>query len=104
MQRKYKLIARIQLRMINGYSLIQAGAPPPAFGDIQLRLYENDPALQGYYEVLVYYTDGLEQPSWGGICFTVTAAEAGVICRQLGYEASNVRFESGYAISKHIVL
>ena len=72
------------------------GTPPPAIGDIQLRLYENDPALQGYYEVLVYYTDGIEQPSWGGICFTVTAAEAGVICRQLGYEADNVRFESGY--------
>ena len=76
--------------------LYQGTPPPPAIGDIQLRLYENDPNLQGFYEVLVYYTDGIEQPSWGGICYTVTAAEAGVICRQLGFEGNNVRFGSGY--------
>ena len=42
-----------------------------------------------FLEVLVWYTDGIEELKWGGICGDTagnTATVGTVICRQLGRE------------------
>ena len=66
-------------------SNIIIGQPPPAIGDIRLEQFQNT----GFYEVLVYFTDGIETPSWGAICSDVSAKVAGVICQQVGYTSSD---------------
>lgn len=67
-------------------------APPPAIGDIRL---VPSPEHQGYYEVEIYYTDGVERPEWGGICsHPASPEEADVICRQLGFARSNLPYLS----------
>ena len=65
--------------------------PKPAIGDIRLVPY-SDPRsnLMGYYEVLVYYTDGIEKPSWGSICGGLSEKVGTVICRQLGYDFDHI--------------
>lgn len=56
----------------------------PAIGDIRLEKLPNSP----YYEVLIYYTDGVNPPDWGGICADITQSTVNVLCRQLGFLAS----------------
>ena len=58
------------------------GQPQPAIGDIQLE----KSAVPDFYEVLVYYGDGIQPPEWGGICADISVQTAGVICKQLGYK------------------
>ena len=55
----------------------------PAIGDLMLK-DTND--AQGYKEVLIYYSNGIIAPTWGGICGTTSDDYDGtVVCRQLGY-------------------
>ena len=65
--------------------------PRPAIGDIRLVPY-SDPSnkLVDYYEVLIYYTDGIEKPSWGSICGGLSEKVGTVICRQLGYDFDHI--------------
>lgn len=67
--------------------LCLTGTPPlPTIGDIRLEPYTGDPELAGFFEVLVYYTDGTQIPTYRGICSDNSyREEAVVICRQLGY-------------------
>lgn len=68
--------------------------PPPAIGDISLVQYADETR---FYEVLLYYTDGIEKPGWGAICAdqsTIDGAE--VICRQMGYQFN--AFTSKYVL------
>ena len=61
--------------------------PPPAIGDIRLIPYNDDPTLTGYYEVQIYYTDGLVPADYGGVCADYSyEEESKVICRQVGYK------------------
>ena len=48
-----------------------------------------------YYEVLIFYTDGVNLPHWGGICADISQEAANVLCRQLGFMASGIP-QSGY--------
>ena len=63
------------------------GSPPqPAIGDIKLVSNHGDSNLQGFYEVLIYFSNGVDQPDYGGICADDSySEEAEVICNQLGY-------------------
>ena len=53
----------------------------PAIGDIRLERYEDIPE---FYEVLVYYSDGINPPEWGGICADISLTTLRVICQQVG--------------------
>ena len=66
-------------------------SPQPSIGDVHLTPF---PESKNYYEVLVYYTDKIEKPSYGGICSSNHGGEGDVICRQLGYShiASTQRY------------
>ena len=65
-------------------------SPPPAIGDIRLVKYTSE---TNFYEVLIYFTDGVQKPGWGAICAS-DINEARVICRQMGYQYKT--FSSGY--------
>lgn len=43
------------------------------------------PTHTAHYEVQVYFGDGLQAPSWVGICKDRAYNVDNVICRQLGY-------------------
>lgn len=59
--------------------------PPPTIGDILLEPYTED-NLQGFYEPLIYYTDGTSMPDYGAVCSNSgSEAEGTVLCRQIGY-------------------
>jgi hypothetical protein len=59
--------------------------PPPTIGDIVLEPYTED-SLQGFYQPLIYYTDGTSRPDYGAVCSNSSAEAVGtVLCRQLGY-------------------
>ena len=61
--------------------------PPPAIGDIRLVPYNTDPTLRGYYEVQIYYADGVTQGYFGGVCADNSYKEESmVICNQTGYK------------------
>ena len=61
--------------------------PPPATGDIRLVPYNDDPTLTGYYEVQIYYSDGLVPADYGGVCADNSyKEESKVICHQVGYK------------------
>lgn len=54
-------------------------------GDIRLEPYSNSD-LSGYSKVLVYFSNGVDRPGYGGICADSSyREEASVICNQLGY-------------------
>lgn len=59
------------------------GIGEPVIGDIQLV-----PSTRpGYYQPLVYFTNGIEPPQWGSICYdNIIKADARVICNQVGFE------------------
>lgn len=60
--------------------------PEPVIGDIRLVPYI-DPGLTGFYEVLIYNSDGIHKPDFGGICADSSyEEEAKVICQQMGFE------------------
>ena len=53
-------------------------------GDIQLVPHGT---IQDYSQPLVYFTNGIEPPQLGGICYdNIVRTQATVICNQLGYE------------------
>ena len=53
-------------------------------GDSRLVPVTNNPQ---YYQPLVYFTDGLQPPQYGSICYDgVTRTQPRVICNQLGYD------------------
>ena len=68
--------------------------PQPAIGDIKLVPYNGEgyaahsvesELLQGYYEVLIFFSNGVDKPGYGGICADDSySEEATVICNQLG--------------------
>ena len=43
--------------------------------------------LQGFYQPLIYYTDGIGRPDYGAMCSNSNSGEGvgTVLCRQLGY-------------------
>ena len=55
----------------------------PAIGDVQLV-----PSTRpGYSKPLVYFTNGIQPPQWGAICYdSVVKADAQVFCNQVGFE------------------
>ena len=56
-------------------------------GDIQLVLHDT---IQDYSQPLVYFTNGIEPPQLGGICYdNIGRTQATVICNQLGYELND---------------
>ena len=59
----------------------------PAIGDVQL-VPSKTP---GYYQPLVYFTNGIEPPQWGAICYDgVVKADARVLCNQAGFELNDI--------------
>ena len=61
-----------------------ATPPPPAIGDIRLVPYTR---LRGYYEVRIYYADGVTPGYFGGVCADNSYKEESmVICHQMGYK------------------
>ena len=65
--------------------IIIIGQASPAIGDIRLEKYEIMSDMR-FYEVLIYYTDGINPPEWGGICGEVPSTTVDVLCRQLGFQ------------------
>ena len=57
------------------------GNVPPAIGDIKLQKIDDT-----YYQVLVYYSNGIDKPEYRGICSDVEQTVGITICRQLGYQ------------------
>ena len=51
-------------------------------GDVQLV----NTSISGMYEVQVYFGDGVNPPSWVGICHDHSYHVHNVVCQQLGYE------------------
>ena len=67
-----------------------ASPPQPANGDIKLVPYTGDVELVGFYEVLIFMSNGVDKPGYGGICADdYYREEATVICNQMGYENAN---------------
>ena len=67
--------------------------PPPSIGDIRLVPYTGDPSLRGFYEPMIYYTDGLNKADFGGACADKSYQDEGtVICRQLGYALDKFQY------------
>lgn len=64
------------------------GQAPTAIGDIRLHKYDIMGDMS-FYEVLIYYTDGINPPEWGGICGEVSLTTVDVLCRQLGFQSSS---------------
>ena len=64
--------------------------PVPVMGDLRLIPYTT-PQGSDYYKVQVYYTDGIQQPDWRGICTDSTSykEEAITVCQQMGYNEIN---------------
>ena len=60
------------------------GHADAVIGDIQLV----HTAYINQFEVQVYYGDGLNPPSWVGICHDFSYHVHNVICRQLGYSSA----------------
>ena len=50
-----------------------------------MQYFERGQKLQDYYQVLVYYTDGIVEPEYREICPDVEQSVGKVICRQVGY-------------------
>lgn len=75
--------------------MIIASPPQPAIGDIKLVPYSGvgyaagslkSEQLQGYYEVMIFFSNGVDPPGYGGICARDSySEEATVICNQMGY-------------------
>ena len=80
--------------------------PPSTIGDVRLVPYTNDG--EGFYEVQIYYTDGREEASWGGICNDIhSTEEADVICQQLGLTLPSTdgnRFGGRYSINYSLLI
>ena len=67
-----------------------ASPSQPANGDIKLVPYTEDVNLVGYYEVLIFISNGVDKPDYGGICADDSyREEATVICNQMGYEKAD---------------
>ena len=64
--------------------------PPPAIGDIRLvQQKQND----DFYEVQIYYTDGLTEADFGGVCADKSYMEESiVICHQMGYKFKDFQY------------
>ena len=55
----------------------------PATGDVQLV----PSTTPGYHQPLVYFTNGIEPPQWGSICYdSVIKADIQVLCNQVGFK------------------
>ena len=64
-------------------SITTVSVGEPAIGDVQLV----PSTTPGYYQPLVYFTNGIEQPQWGAICYdSVIKADVQVLCNQVGFE------------------
>ena len=62
-------------------------------GDIRLVPYNDDPTLRGFYEVQIYYTDGVTQADFGGVCADNSyEEESKVICHQVGYKYTSFQY------------
>ena len=76
------------------YSMAHAASlPPPSIGDIKLVPYTGDSNLVGFYQVLIFYSNGVDEPGYGGICADgLYREEATVICNQMGYEHADFAY------------
>ena len=72
--------------------VIVIGTPPlPTIGDIQLVQDHEDTE---YYEVLIFYSNGVDKPDYGGICADDSySEEATVICNQMGYAYTDFTYK-----------
>ena len=78
--------------LYNNYHLLMSGnlsyntigsMGEPVLGDIQLV----PSTISGYYQPLVYFTNGIQPPQWGSICYdSIVKADVKVICNQVGFE------------------
>ena len=66
------------------YYFVLHGHADAVIGDIQLV----PTADIDLFEVQVYYGDGLNPPSWVGICHDHSYLVHNIICRQLGYNSA----------------
>ena len=62
--------------------------------------YNDDVNLVGFYQVLIYYSNGMDQPGYGGVCADDSyREEATVICNQMGYEHADFAYR--YVAAQH---
>ena len=85
------------------YILYNIGCTPPplAIGDIHLIPYTEDPNLKGFYEPMIYYTDGQNKAGFGGTCADDSYQQEGIVmCRQLGYAFDEFQYRYSCRLSK----
>ena len=55
--------------------------------------YTGDSNLPDFYQVLIFFSNGVDKPGYGGICADDSyREEATVICNQMGYEQANFAY------------
>ena len=86
-------------------SLTTGTPPPPAIGDIHLIPYTEDPNLIGFYEPMIYYTDGQNKAGFGGTCADNSYQQEGIVmCQQLGYAFDEFQYRYSHSITRGVVL